>query len=631
MIELINVSKTYDDLLFENINIKIPDRGLTFIYGKSGCGKSTLLNLIAGLDDNYHGKIFIDGECYSSNLDRANIRYSTVSYMNQKDDLIQEMTIMQNMNWFKSLSSSSYDIHSFFKKFHLNNIENNYPSEISGGELSLICLLKNILLNRKYLLLDEPTAKLDEMRKKLLNSFLKDLSKNYSIIIVSHDLDFIETADILLHFEHKKVILEHNDNIKEEKSSLNKSMTFHYKKLCSTNLKFYRRKYIFSIFIFVLVICYCYTFFKIGTTLSTQIEAIINENGELEHIQAVSSKISYEMIVKVKNEPFIEKLDYSFNFLYPSMNRNDLFIKHKGKEYYFSDYPISFGYNVNDNLKENEIIISSSLANSFQLKKGDQISLYVYCNVTSTWDEKNELYQPKFEQINYNASIKDIVDQNNYKIYISNLKANEIIQKYIGYNNSKLVTNQLDIYLKPNTHFSEVKDVMMKRYGLECTDLIKMSKDMLEFNSSTYDILRVYGYISGMAGIIYILTSLLSFNRYETKQRKSLELLGIKRSKILKLQWYQNLIPLIIAFVISCGMLYFCIPKLNQYFYQQKLFYSPFLPLSSFINYDFSQISILFFDFKFIVLICLILAVIIMLYKLFIFIHYSKSISGKNR
>ena len=75
------------------------------------------------------------------------------------------------------------------------------------------------------------------------------------------------------------------------------------------------------------------------------------------------------MIDKVKNEPFIDKVDYSFKFLYPSLNRNDVFMRKQGKELYFHTYPISYTYDVNDNLKENEIVISKSLADSFQLKK----------------------------------------------------------------------------------------------------------------------------------------------------------------------------------------------------------------------------------------------------------------------
>lgn len=534
MIELAHVTKLYDDVLFENVNIEIPECGLTFIYGKSGCGKSTILNMISGLDDNYQGKIIIDGQCYSSASDREIIRYDKISYMNQQDDLIQEMTIIENIRWFQSLSSYSYDINSFFEKFDLNDITNHYPSEISGGEFSLICLLKIIILNRKYILLDEPTAKLDENRKTILKNFLIELSKNHSVIIVSHDMEFIETADCLFHFQHKRIISEQSSKMKDNIVSISQNKSFTYKKIILTNLKFYKIKYIFSTCIFILIICYSYSFFKIGSTIDSQIKSIINENGELEHIQAVSSQITNEMIDKVKNESFIDRVDYSFRFLYPSINRDDLFIEKDGKESCFNEYPISYVYNVNDNLKENEIVISDLLANAFQLEKGDKINLYAYCNVSSVWDEKTELYTPHFKQLNYEALIKDVVKENNYQVCISSLKANEIIQEYIGYDNSIIVTNHVELYLKSGYHFSEVRNVMMQKYGLECNDLIGMAEEMLSFNSSTYDILRIYGFISCVAGVIFILTSLLAFNRFESKQRKFLELLGVRRKKYLK-------------------------------------------------------------------------------------------------
>lgn len=624
MIELVHITKKYDDLVFEDVNINIPDKGLTFIYGKSGCGKSTFLNIIAGLDEVYDGNVIVDGEKYISFKERTSIRYSKIAYMNQKDDLVLEMTVKENIEWIKSLSNSSYDVNCFFEKFQLKDIENHYPHELSGGELSLICLLKNILLNRKYILLDEPNAKLDSQRKIYLNELLLSLSENYSIIVVSHDMDFIDIADTIFHFEHKRVIARKVDELLINDNSFFNSPSFPLVKLFLNNVKYYGLRYLFSIFIFTMIICYSYTFFNMGNTLFSQIQDIINEKSELYHIEATALSIDYNTIEKIKKEPFIEQIDYSFNILYSSLSNNDFFMKKENNSYCFKDYPVHYRYSMQDSLEKNEIIISRSLAQQLQLKKDDEVDLYLYYRISSLWDEEKELYIPTLKQYDYKAIIKEVVDDDAYIIQVSYLKIEDLIQNYIGKNNKVLITNRLQLYLKSDSHFLEIKDILKNKYNIECTDLIEMANSMLVFNESTYSILKIYGVICIMVSVIFILTSLMVFNKYENIQRKLLELIGIEKRKILNLQIIQNIFPVMIALIVSSVLLVIFVPILNQYFYKQKLFYTPFMSLSQFINYDFSKVSILMYDFKFILIICLGLELVILVYKFILFQYYSK-------
>lgn len=628
MIIFSDVTKKFDVDIFRNAHFVIPDKGLTFICGKSGCGKSTLLNIMAGLDDDYDGKVIVDDEELISYQTRTSVRYRLISYMNQKDDFIQEMTVEDNLKWFQMISSNtSYDIDSFFDYFQLNNIKNNYPSQLSGGEASLICILKTLILNRKYIFLDEPNAKLDKTRKKLLREFLLETSKQYSIVVVSHDFDFIEIADQILYFKNKEIFVQKKYSIDTDVCSSShialKNEKFILFKLYMNHICFYKLKYLFSIFIFSFLICLSYCLFNIGKTLPDQMNSIINDKGNLTHIQATGLNITNDMINLIKQEPFIDHVDYSFPLLYPSSLKDDPVAVIDNKEYSFKEIPVQYFYNANDVLEENDIVISSSLAKKLHLMTDSEIELYVYLRISEI-DESVEYYTPDFQKVHYKAKVVQVSEEKNDVIYVSHKKVNSLIRDYLGFDNPIVQTNQIHLYLKANEHFSNVQNVMSQKYNLECTNLIDVANEMLEFNSSIFNILYVFGFICIVIGLIFIITSILSFHQNEIKQDKSLTLLGIQKKKILKLQILQNLFPLGIAMIVSTFIIYNMIPFLNKYFYQNKLFYTPISSLDTFIDFDFSLVSIINFQFFPILFIVLILFLCICVYKMILFRYVSK-------
>lgn len=628
MIIFSNVTKKFDVDIFRNAHFVIPDKGLTFICGKSGCGKSTLLNIMAGLDDNYDGKVIVDDEEFTSYQVRTSLRYRLISYMNQKDDFIQEMTVEENLKWFQMMSSNtSYDIGSFFDYFQLNDIKNHFPSQLSGGELSLVCILKTLILNRKYILLDEPNAKLDKTRKSLLKNFLSSIAKQYSIVVVSHDFDLIEIADQVLYFKNKEVFVDKKYSIDIDDCS-SCHMTLKKEKLAlfklyMSHIRFYKLKYLFSICIFSFLICLSYCLFNIGKMLPDQMNSIINDKGHLTHVHATGLNITNDTINHIKQEPFIDHVDYSFPLLYPPLLKDDPIAIIDNKEYSFKKFPVQYLYNANDVLEENEVVISNSLAKKLHLITDSEIELYVYLRISEI-DESVEYYTPEFKKVHYKAKVVQVVEEKNDVIYVSHKKVNSLIRNYLGFDNPIVQTNQVHLYLKANEHFSNVKNVMSQKYHLECTNLIDMANEMLEFNSSIFDILYVFGFICIVIGLIFIITSILSFHQNEIKQDKSLTLLGIQKIKILKLQVLQNLFPLGIATIVSTLMIYNTIPFLNKYFYQNKLFYTPISSLDTFIDFDFSLVNIIDFDFSSILLIVLALFICMSIYKIILFRYVSK-------
>lgn len=180
--------------ILKGLNINIPNNSFYAIIGGNGSGKSTLLSLMTGYKKQYKGKFkgdFNDDLC----------RLFNVSYLPQNPLYLFTEDIIFNdylriVNKFKV---SKDDRKAFAKLFSshplfmpVGNLMSHNASEISGGELQAAAILLLHLLKRPVLLLDEPTKGMDSVYKKHLSSYLKDLLKNgTTIVMVSHDLEFV--------------------------------------------------------------------------------------------------------------------------------------------------------------------------------------------------------------------------------------------------------------------------------------------------------------------------------------------------------------------------------------------------------------------------------------------------------
>jgi ABC-type multidrug transport system fused ATPase/permease subunit len=186
----INVSLN-NKQIYKDLSHDIAPNSITGIVGEIGSGKSTMLKILLGYYD-YEGTILIDGKDikdYTKHEVRKNISYipQTPVFFNR--------TILENLKYGTKLSDEEvfkiieqYDLTEFINKFpdKINTKIVNQGENLSGGQKQILFLLKTIITNKKILLLDEPTASLDE---SYTNQFLNIVNKlkNKTIIIVTHD------------------------------------------------------------------------------------------------------------------------------------------------------------------------------------------------------------------------------------------------------------------------------------------------------------------------------------------------------------------------------------------------------------------------------------------------------------
>jgi ABC-type nitrate/sulfonate/bicarbonate transport system ATPase subunit len=156
-----------------SIDLAVAPGEFVSIIGPSGCGKSTLFNIIAGVEEPTSGTIAIDGETSS-------IRAGKTGYMPQQSLLLPWRTVEENVMLGLDVrriprKKARYEAHELLKHFGLAEFAQNYPPTLSGGMSQRVALLRTVLFNNSFLLLDEPFGALDALTRLSCQMWLLDL------------------------------------------------------------------------------------------------------------------------------------------------------------------------------------------------------------------------------------------------------------------------------------------------------------------------------------------------------------------------------------------------------------------------------------------------------------------------
>lgn len=162
-----------DKIVFENLSLEIPDGQITFIVGKSGSGKTTLLRMIAGLDNDYTGIIEKPSDF--------------ISCVFQEPRLFPAITVKQNIEIIQN--STDKKLSEILSLVELENEENEFPDNLSGGMKMRLSLARALYHNGDIFLMDEPFSAIDENMKSRIIPKVLELLKGKTIIIISHDLE----------------------------------------------------------------------------------------------------------------------------------------------------------------------------------------------------------------------------------------------------------------------------------------------------------------------------------------------------------------------------------------------------------------------------------------------------------
>lgn len=215
MIEFRNVWFKYDeneDYALKNINLVIEKGEILSILGDNGSGKTTLIRHMNGLLKPIKGDVLVD-EVNTRDISISELSKKVAIVFQYPEKMFFSPTVEDELRY--TLINFGFDekelderVDHILKEFRLEDFKDRAPFSLSGGEQRRLSIAIAVSWNPDYIVLDEPTTGLDgEARRDLTNIIEKILSKGKTVVIVSHDLEYL--------FElSPRVILMNNGQIK---------------------------------------------------------------------------------------------------------------------------------------------------------------------------------------------------------------------------------------------------------------------------------------------------------------------------------------------------------------------------------------------------------------------------------
>lgn len=183
-----DVSFSYGEkAVLHSVSLEVQKGEIVSILGPSGVGKSTLFNLIAGILPLQMGSIVVDN---------APISFGKVSYMLQKDLLLEHKTVLGNIILPLQLKKISKEEPTktalkLLEEFKLESIANLYPNALSGRMRQRVALLRTYLLGHSVFLLDEAFSALDELTRQDLYQWYLESKKRLGLttLVITHSIE----------------------------------------------------------------------------------------------------------------------------------------------------------------------------------------------------------------------------------------------------------------------------------------------------------------------------------------------------------------------------------------------------------------------------------------------------------
>lgn len=175
-IVLKNISKSYGSIqVFNDFNLEITKNQITCILGASGVGKTTLLNILLGLVEVDSGQVLgLEGK--------------KIVAVFQEDRLVESLSSIKNVQLACNNKVTRTKLIDEFNKVGLGGFEDRPVSELSGGMKRRVAILRAVLSESDVIVMDEPFKGLDVELKSKIIEYVKDKTRNKTVIIVTHSL-----------------------------------------------------------------------------------------------------------------------------------------------------------------------------------------------------------------------------------------------------------------------------------------------------------------------------------------------------------------------------------------------------------------------------------------------------------
>ena len=201
MIEIKNLKKQFqNETVIEYHDIVFESSKSYMLLGASGCGKSTLLNMIAGILSPTEGSVIIDGNdmTRASQKEKDKFRIEKIGYIFQDFKLIEEMTVLDNINILNLEGIDTQNAPKLLKELGIFEKANQKIKHLSGGQKQRVAIARALIKSPDIILADEPTGNLnfaigEEVIKELLQA-----ACGKTLIAVTHDDRLAKYFDVVI-------------------------------------------------------------------------------------------------------------------------------------------------------------------------------------------------------------------------------------------------------------------------------------------------------------------------------------------------------------------------------------------------------------------------------------------------
>lgn len=258
-------------VIFKNANFKTCPGKITGIIGKSGCGKTTFLK---ALIYQYKNQILSIDKQVITEENKEDYLLHCVSYIDQFGTFFENMKIIEHFEFISQLKKQNFNQNKMLETLHLVGLDTidlkNYPSSLSIGQRKRFLIALAMFKDASIIIIDEPTASLDQENKEIILNLLQKLKNdNKYIIITTHDDFLIEHLDIVYEIENKQLYC--HQEIKEVQQDLKIENAKHQR---IKKYFFYKNQRQWFQFILVMLLGFMMTV-SISTNIS---DSILQEN-----------------------------------------------------------------------------------------------------------------------------------------------------------------------------------------------------------------------------------------------------------------------------------------------------------------------------------------------------------------
>ena len=197
------------------VDLQLPSKGVTALFGHSGSGKTTLLRCMAGLEYAPHGLLTLKGEVWQDSQQAIFLptHQRPLGYVFQEANLFPHLTVRQNLEFGRKRSRVVCNADGLAQAVELLGIGHlltRMPAKLSGGERQRVAIARALAVCPQVLLMDEPLSALDSQRKQEILPFLSRLHRELDLPIfyVTHSSqEVIQLADHLVVLDAGKVVV----------------------------------------------------------------------------------------------------------------------------------------------------------------------------------------------------------------------------------------------------------------------------------------------------------------------------------------------------------------------------------------------------------------------------------------